>query len=674
MLKVESTSNVQKGIFKNLNLTLEDNGLVFICGRKESNSKEFQKLIAGVTYNPDIKVTLDGVTINSEQELESYRLNNVGFVFGNSQFIKNDTVRYNTIISTVSFSDEITEEKIYEVLNFTGLIDKENTNVEELTEFEKHKLDIARALVKSPKMIYANNPVARLNEEEADQIWTMLKEISKNCLVIVGNAVINVAEKYADKIIAFNDHGINGEETIEIRDVNLIVPNGTHYNTTKNSTLSFKKSFLIALRLLKNKILIMVLFTLTLSVFLYGSAIKNDSYLKFAKALDKSGVTKVYVERQNDGNNRDASISGEYREEIEGIASDIKVQWSNYLSKDPQSGYAAHLKFLNTTYKYPDSLFMLNDAEYKDIDLLCGSYGQESAINETNGVYISKSEAEGYIKYYNACIEKMTAYSIKAFWTLYGKLYPEYVENDKTTAKEITTINELLGEYIIFAFGSSFTNFKVAGIYEDNKFDGQIFLTTKYQFEEGYDKDKFYSLGVVTLSKDVNNNAKLIEKYASVVRNERERIIITTTLDDTYNELYASINKIPGTANLASLILLVLTICGSAIMSFLLVSTYRDEIVLSRTYGFDRKESYKVSLITNALVSVISTVASIIIVLIASLISNIVIKNNYSFINFNYVVIPLYGYLVALLAIIVLTLVFTAISIRTLKKKDYIVY
>lgn len=680
MLNVKSTSELTKGAFVNLDLSLDDTGLVFICGKKESSSKELQKLIAGVTYNPNIVISLDGETIDSEEKLNNYRFKNVGFVFGNSQVVEKDTVLYNAIISTVAYSENLTEEKINEVLEFTNLLDIKDTKVEELTEFEKHRLDIARALMKEPKIIYANNPVARLNEEEANAIWMMLKEISKTHLVIAGNAVIKVAEKYADKIIAFSNHSANGSEVIEITNINETLST-THPETiNKNDKFSFEKCFNISLRLLKNKIIVIVLFILTLSIFLYGSAIKNDSYLKFAKALKEENISTVYVERQNDRDNLDASINSEQRKAIEDIADDIEIRWSNYFSKVPgkkTDTIESHFIFLNTTYRYPDSLFLIEETELANINLLYGSKD-----SSTDGVYLSKAEATEYLDYYNKFIDKYDMYSMQAFKKEYEKVYKD------TTPTKIENIEDLIGGYVFYPESISeafkvdksistdgYTKyFKVAGIYDDNQFDGRIFLTKNYTFSSSFSIEKFYSLGVVTLSSDLESNAKLIETYASVIRNEKELIKISTTLDSRYDALYSSINKVPGAANLSALVLLILTVCGSAIMSFLLVSTYRNEIVLARTYGLEQKETYKVTLLTNLIVSVISTVSSIIIVLIASLITNIIIKNNYSFVSFNYVAIPLYGYLIAMLALVVLTIVFTIISIKTLKKKDYIVY
>lgn len=679
MLKVKSTPELTKGPFVNLDLTLGDTGLVFICGKKESSSKELQKIIAGVTFNPNIIVSLDDEEIDDEQKLNNYRLNNVGFVFGNSQLIEKDTVLYNTIISTVTYSEDVTEEKIDEVLEFTNLLDKKDTLVEKLTEFERHRLDIARALLKEPKIIYANNPVARLNDEEANAIWMMLKEISKTCLVIAGNAVIKVAEKYADQIVAFSNHSAEGNEVIEITNLNEVEPSKPQDIIKKNDTFSFNKCFNISLCLLKNKIIVMILFILTLSIFLYGSAIKNDSYLKFAKALKEENINTVYVERQNDRDNLDASINSEQQKYLESIADDLTVRWSNYFSKVPGKALKsieAHFTSIKTDYRYPDSLFLIEETELANINLL---YGTKEASNE--GVYLSKAEATQYLDYYNKFVDKFNSFAMTSFKAEFEKVYGK-----GTVPTKIENIEDLVGKYTFYpesvseAFKAGETAnalnkyFKVAGIYDDNQYDGRMFLTKNYQFSEHFSMEKFYSLGVVSLSNSIESNAELIETYASIIRNEKEVIKVTTSLDNKYNELYGSINKVPGATNLAALVLLILTICGSAIMSFLLVSTYRDEIVLARTYGLEPKETYKVSLLTNLIVSLISTIASIIIVLIASLITNIIIKNNYSFVTFNYVAIPLYGYLVALLALVVLTIVFTIISIKTLKKKDYIVF
>lgn len=678
MLKVKSTPELTKGPFANLDLTLGNTGLVFICGKKESSSIELQKIIAGVTFNPNIIVSLDDEEIDDELKLNNYRLNNVGFVFGNSQLIEKDTVLYNTIISTVTYSQDVTEEKVDEVLEFTNLLDKKDVLVEDLTEFEKHRLDIARALLKEPKIIYANNPVARLNEDEANAIWMMLKEISKTCLVIAGNAVIKVAEKYADQIIAFSNHSAEGNEVIEITNLNEVESTKPQNVTKKNNTFSFNKCFNISLCLLKNKIIVMVLFILTLSIFLYGSAIKNDSYLKFAKALKEENINTAYVERQNDRDNLDASINSEQQKNLENIADDLTVRWSNYFSKvpgKPLKTIEVHFTSIETDYRYPDSLFLIEETELANINLL---YGTKEASNE--GVYLSRAEATEYLDYFNKFVGKFDSYAMKSFKAEYLKVYPD------TTPEIINNIEDLVGKYTFypesvseaFRVGKNANElnkyFKVVGIYDDNQYDGRMFLSKNYQFSEHFNIERFYSLGVVSLSNSIESNAELIETYASIIRNEKEVIKITTALDDKYNELYATINKVPGAANLVALVLLILTICGSAIMSFLLVSTYRDEIVLARTYGLEPKETYKVSLLTNLIVSLVSTIASVIIVLIASLITNSIIKNNYSFVTFNYVAIPLYGYLVALLALVVLTIVFTIISIKTLKKKDYIVF
>ena len=185
MLNIKNNGLISSGVFKNIDLTLGNTGLVFVCGRKESSAKNLIKYLAGVEYLPGLQITIDDYTLTNNEQLDEYRLQNIGYAFGNTQYIEGQTVLANVFSSVAPFVQNLSDEYINNILNKTGLLEKASVLTNELSEFELHCLDIARALAKDPKVIIANNPIARLNKEESTKIWNLLKELSNDYLVVV---------------------------------------------------------------------------------------------------------------------------------------------------------------------------------------------------------------------------------------------------------------------------------------------------------------------------------------------------------------------------------------------------------------------------------------------------------------------------------------------------------
>lgn len=661
MLSIKSNEKITSGAFAGLDLQFENVGLVFICGKKESNSKELMKLLGGITYNPNIEITIDDFVLNNEKLLDEYRLNNVGFVFGNSQVIDNQTVLTNILSSCSLFVENMTDEYIDSILSLTGLLDKKDLMVSELSEYELHCLDIARSLVKNPKIIIANNPIARLNDEECKKLWNLVKEISKNYLVVVGNALQQTALNYADTIIAFNFHVENHRniESIEVKKINEIKNiSNDKIEITKKSSFSFARLLKISSGLLKNAIFLITIMALTFTLFLYSSSVKSNSHLKFAKSLQEENITTAIITRNTE--REDYSISEELRSEVTNYSSEISIHWGNYFLKELSNRYASHS--LATKYNYPTAIFPVASDATSQFTLIHGAWD-----NSETGIYISETDATNYQTYFNQYASSTLAIN-KPLHDAYLETYPEgFIIND---------LSDLVGEYLLFAFANNeyFKKIKVAGIFEDNEYNNNLVITDNYIFPEGYDKNKFYSVGIVTLSNNPNVNAGFFDKYASVIRDERERVYIATELDSEYAKLYNKVNKVPGYLNLATLIFLLLTVGGSYLFSHLLIATYRKELTLSRTYGLSKKEIIKIAVIKNTLISVIATVLSLVITFIAIAITNAIIKANHSFIVFSFFTIPLHAYLIVLGTMIILTAVFTGLSIKALLKKDYIIY
>lgn len=669
MLNIKGSAFVQKAPFKDLNLTFGDKGLVFICGKKESSAKDLIKYIGGVEYLPGLNIQIDDFILDDVKKLDDYRLHNIGFIFGNVQYIENETILANVLSSSSLFAEVLDDAYVDECLDKVGLLEHKNCLVSELSEYELHCLDIARALVKDPKVLLANNPIARLNAEETEKIWNIIEKLSNEYLVIVGNALRAKAKEIANTIVSFEANEVNHVliENIEV------IPNipykeqtspvAKHYE--KANKFSFKNLFNISSSLLKGGIFLICLLTITITLFLTSASVTNNSHANFAKTLHDNNIKKVIMMRNTE--EHDLVISQAVRDRLDSEFSELKIQWGYYLSKDvSEQGYKAHARA--TGYSYPEALFKIGEDE-KDTtyELIHGSWDD----SET-GIYISESEAQKYINYINeyATSTRLHAALLKA---LFDKVYPE--------GKKFNNIQELIGEKLVLAYNTkNLTVLKVAGIFKDNLYSNNLIIRDNFTFPNlapdtpAFDQNKFYSLGVVTLTDDVEYNTKFLNYSATIIRDERESLIISTELDGEYSVLYSEISSLVTPLNIFALIFVVLTIAGSIIYSVLLIANYRKELTLSRTYGLQQKEIIKVSVILNSIIVLIALIASIIIAIIIQVIYNIVLKGKYAFLAISYLSIPAYAIIIAILGAIVFAAVFIALSIKALKQNDYLVY
>lgn len=112
----------------------------------------------------------------------------MGIIFQDFQLLHNKTVKQNlefVLKATKWKYKERIEERINNVLDAVGMLDKKNVRPHELSGGEQQRVAIARALLNGPKVIIADEPTGNLDPETATQIVSLLKEISKQ-----GTAVI----------------------------------------------------------------------------------------------------------------------------------------------------------------------------------------------------------------------------------------------------------------------------------------------------------------------------------------------------------------------------------------------------------------------------------------------------------------------------------------------------
>ena len=193
----EGVSRVLKGI----NLEIYENEFVVVLGESGCGKSTMMNIIGGMDFLTEGKLTIEGKDFShpSDADLTEYRRNYVGFVFQSYNLMPNLTA-----LENVEFIAEISPAPIpgEEALKKVGLLEKAGSFPAQLSGGQQQRISIARALVKNPKVILADEPTAALDFQTGQEVLRVFEEIVKTqgttVLMITHNAEI---AKMANRVI-----------------------------------------------------------------------------------------------------------------------------------------------------------------------------------------------------------------------------------------------------------------------------------------------------------------------------------------------------------------------------------------------------------------------------------------------------------------------------------------
>jgi putative ABC transport system ATP-binding protein len=155
------------------------------------------------------QIIIDGKDVSklSEEERGLFRLDKIGYIFQNYELLSELTALENVYLPVMeSISKEEYIKRANEILNDLGLEDRKDHYSGELSGGEQQRVSIARALIKNPKIILADEPTANLDSVSGKQILELLKFLNKkyNKTILVVNHEEDF-RKYFHKIITLKD-------------------------------------------------------------------------------------------------------------------------------------------------------------------------------------------------------------------------------------------------------------------------------------------------------------------------------------------------------------------------------------------------------------------------------------------------------------------------------------
>lgn len=203
-------------VINNTTLTLEDTGLVCILGESGSGKTTLMNTISGLDDFSDGEIEVDGITIKKYGDKNQERVRNekFGYIFQNYYLLQDRTVEYNLMqgLSLYDIPDEEKEERIDYVLRAVDMWKYKRRPVSQLSGGQQQRIAIARALSKSPQIIFADEPTGNLDEKNTMRIMGILKKISKKCLVVVVTHEKTIANFFADRILWIEDGKIDRDK------------------------------------------------------------------------------------------------------------------------------------------------------------------------------------------------------------------------------------------------------------------------------------------------------------------------------------------------------------------------------------------------------------------------------------------------------------------------------
>ena len=198
-----------------VSIRFPEKGMVFLLGRSGSGKSTLLNVCGGLDSPSEGEVIVKGRSSKSfsQSDFDSYRNTYVGFIFQEYNILNEFSVEDNIALALElqgKPKDKKVIAKLLEDVDLTGYAKrKPNT----LSGGQKQRIAIARALVKSPEIIMADEPTGALDSATGTQVFDTLKKLSKDKLVIVVSHDRDFAEQYGDRIIELKDGKILSDIT-----------------------------------------------------------------------------------------------------------------------------------------------------------------------------------------------------------------------------------------------------------------------------------------------------------------------------------------------------------------------------------------------------------------------------------------------------------------------------
>ena len=206
-------------VLKNVSLEIEEGEFVSVMGPSGSGKSTLLYNISGMDKADGGTVVFAGENIESlsEKQLADLRLNKMGFVFQQSNLLKNLSIFDNIIVSAYLSGKEkkaTINERAQNLVKQTGIDHLQDNDITQASGGELQRVAICRALINEPRIIFGDEPTGALNSSSAIEVMDIFGEINrKGGTILLVTHDTRVAAR-SDRVLFMMDGEIKGEYSL----------------------------------------------------------------------------------------------------------------------------------------------------------------------------------------------------------------------------------------------------------------------------------------------------------------------------------------------------------------------------------------------------------------------------------------------------------------------------
>ncbi|HCU29943.1 MAG: ABC transporter ATP-binding protein [Sphaerochaeta sp.] len=223
MIKVEKVSrNYKTGesivrALKQVSLEIQDGEFLSIAGPSGSGKTTLLNLIGCIDAIDDGEISINGqkVSTMNKEEKTTFRRQNLGFIFQTYNLIPVLSAYENVsfVLSLLDVPEAEVKQRTYEILKDVGLEGMENRRPARLSGGQQQRIAIARALVKRPQIILADEPTANLDSKTGEEILKLMKRMNEKFgTTFIFSTHDKMVMEYARRLVQLHDGSIVSDE------------------------------------------------------------------------------------------------------------------------------------------------------------------------------------------------------------------------------------------------------------------------------------------------------------------------------------------------------------------------------------------------------------------------------------------------------------------------------
>ena len=296
---------VQKAL-DHVSLNLRDSEFVAILGPSGSGKTTLLNIIGGLDRYDSGDLIINGVSTRKykERDWDSYRNHTIGFVFQSYNLIPHQTILANVELAlTISgIGKGERTKRAAQALEKVGLGEQLHKKPNQLSGGQMQRVAIARALVNDPDILLADEPTGALDSDTSIQVMELLREVSKDRLVVMVTHNPELATEYATRIVNLKDGRIcSDSDPFQIDEGSLKEPE--HRNMGKAS-MSFLTALSLSFNNLRTKKARTILTSFAGSIGIIGIALIlsiSTGVKDYIRTMEEETLSQYPLQIQSEG-------------------------------------------------------------------------------------------------------------------------------------------------------------------------------------------------------------------------------------------------------------------------------------------------------------------------------------------------------------------------------------